>query len=325
MSQRGSALLTVVLLLSLLLPLAAHSVLQGHVDLLIARNLRDQTEALYVAEGALEQALAAVVEAASRNMFLHGPDKIAATPDDGEIAAGSIRFAGEYSASSRAAAFGADKIEIVSIGQARNGSRRSIAAILAAEPAPLTPAALLLAGSARALSLDPTRLSVRGEASPPVAAIAFLEDIAPLLQQGFDLAALRQQLVAVNEAIRLSSPAAPAQMGSPAAPRLSVVESDLLVTGSISGAGVLFIGGSLRISGSLHFDGLVIVMAGVDIGVGAEIQMSGALWQASASEPIVLAGRGALQYSPSSLVLAETVAPGILSHRWKVLGRYDPS
>ncbi len=325
MAQRGTALLTVVLVMALLLPLAAHSVLQGHVDLLLARNLRDQTDALYVAEGAMEQALASVAAGASRQQLLSGPDNRIGTVDDGEFDAGSIFMGEQRRGTSRVERTSADRIEIVSFGQAKNGSQRNMAAILTADPVPLTPATLLLAGSARAVSLDQTQLVVRGDASASVAAIVFASDMGSLRQRAFDLSALQQHILRAHNTTHLSSPTAPARMGDGTVPQLSVVESDLLVTSSSTGAGVLVVGGNLRISGSLQFDGLVIVMGGIDLAAGAEIRMSGALWQASSSEPIVLAGRGTLEYSPSSLAIADAVAPEILPHRWTVLGRYEPS
>ena len=331
-------MLSVVTILALLLPLAAHTVFQSHIDLLLARNFRDQTDAMYVAEAGLEHALMYVGGIGSMRALLLGPDQTPASADDGEfpipLQADGLGRGRTYTV--RVSKLGATRLQVTSVGAANNGASRAVAALLQGGDSPFTPAALFLAGGARPITLDRARLDISGQdasaSAQPVADWAFADSgasatatAASPLSTRVDVDAIAAQLAAAALAIQVAPGPAPETLGVVSAPQLTIVDGDLRVSATTSGAGLLLVRGGLQISATLRFDGLVIVIGPLESSADSETLLAGALWQASGSNRTVLAGRGFLHYSSIALALADTVAADILPHTLRVLGRYEPS
>jgi len=330
-NARGTALLSVVLILTLLLPLAAHSVLQSHLDLLMARNLRDHTDALYVAEAGLDLTLAAIGASASLPGLLRGPDGIAGSADDGAPVSSPARLTldAERRAVVRIVPFTADMIEIVSTAQVRNAASRTVSAIVRADAVPFTPAALFVGGAPRDLGLDPARFALAG-AGPSAAmtetivGLAFARDGVEA-RSGLDVVAISQQLTTAPGALHLPAAAAPPQLGTAAAPQLSIIDGDLVIAEVSTGAGVLVVRGALQVNGTLRFDGLLIVMRALAASTSSHLTLSGAVWQVSATDPLALTGSGSLHYGRAALLLADAAAPDILPRVLHVVGIDDAS
>ncbi len=330
-------MLSVLTILALLLPLSAHTVFQAHIDLLIARNFRDQTDAMYVAEAGLEHALAAVGEIGTLPVLLHGPDQIAASADDGDfpVPLPSDGLGSSRNYVVRVAKLSDTRAQITSVGNGNNGASRAVAALLQASDTPFTPATLFLAGDPRPITINSADLDISGQdssSSSPVASWAFggnaaSSEPAPAstLATHLDVNAIGAQLSASAIAVHVAPGPAPEILGVAGAPQLTIVDGDLTISATTSGAGLLLVRGALQISGTLRFDGLVIVIGALESSGDGEISLSGALWQATGSDRTLLTGRGFIHYSSAALSLADSAAPGVLPHALRVLGRYETS
>lgn len=76
-----------ILLTAALLPLGAWLSLQARIDSEIARNIRGDLHAFYVAEAGIARALAILDTLPSAAVALLGPDGVSGTPDDGGLIA----------------------------------------------------------------------------------------------------------------------------------------------------------------------------------------------------------------------------------------------
>lgn len=324
--QTGMALLSVVTILALLLPLVAHTVMQSHLDLLLARNFRDQTEASYIAEAGLDYALAHLDRLPSLPRLLAGPDTIRDSADDGEfplpLMPGALGDGRSFTV--HVASTGADKAEIVSSGRGRHGAVKSVAALIEAGDTPFTPAALLIEGAPRAIVLNPVDLDIAGQdASGTEAAVASWTFSAAT--SDIDWRQVVGQLAQSAGALHLAVDPPPTSFGTPTSPQLSVVDSDFNMEQSSSGAGILVINGSLRITATLRFDGLLIVLGALETSLASELQITGAVWHLSDSHPTICNGRGFVRYSSAALALAEQVGDGLLPRALHARGRRDVS
>lgn len=81
--QRGAALATVLVALTLLLPLGALAVLQARSGLLTQQSLRGDAESLHAAEAGIACALARLQSGTDFAELLRGPDHLSGTADDG--------------------------------------------------------------------------------------------------------------------------------------------------------------------------------------------------------------------------------------------------
>jgi len=166
MGERGTALLTTLGLLLLLLPLGAYVALQCRTDLLIQRNLRDELEAFYVAEAGLEHAVADIAPGRSLNGLLLGPDGVAGNEDDGlfPFAEGApLPFpSSPFQYEVRVSLVGADAVSLVSRGSGRNGATKVVGATVARSPLVWTPAALASGTAAAHVDLGDGRFLLSG-------------------------------------------------------------------------------------------------------------------------------------------------------------------
>ena len=84
-AQRGAALASVLLALSLLLPLGALAVLQARVGLLTQQSLRGDAEALHAADAGLARACTPLDPDADPGPLSPGPDRARGTADAGTV------------------------------------------------------------------------------------------------------------------------------------------------------------------------------------------------------------------------------------------------
>jgi hypothetical protein len=99
--------------------------------------------------------------------------------------------------------------------------------------------------------------------------------------------------------------------GTVDAPQITYFNGDtsLNANGNSSGAGIMIVDGSLTLSGSLEFTGLIIVIGETDItGVTGNATVYGALWTTDLS--LSVGGSAAVRYSTESLTLANSI-PGV--------------
>ncbi len=81
--QSGAALATVLVAMTLLLPVGALAVLQARSGLLTQQSLRGDTESLHAAEAGIACALVWLQGVSDFAALLRGPDHLSGTADDG--------------------------------------------------------------------------------------------------------------------------------------------------------------------------------------------------------------------------------------------------
>jgi hypothetical protein len=166
MGQRGTALLTTLGLMLLLLPLGAYVLLQCRTDLMIERNFRYEIEAFYVAEAGLHHAVADIRPAWSFDGVLAGPDGIAGTADDGlfpftegaplDFPFPPFRYEVHVTPLAEAG------VSVISRGSGRNGATKVVGAMVARSPLVWTPAALYGQRAVGRIDLGDGRFLVSG-------------------------------------------------------------------------------------------------------------------------------------------------------------------
>jgi hypothetical protein len=145
MNERGVALITVLLLLLIITPLAAMAFLQAHTDWLLERNLLAEQEAFYVAEAGLEHAVGSIRPGTPVASLWTGPDGIEGTADDGVFAfeGGTpapfpdppLRYDVRVERRDRG-------VGLVSTGLGRHGTQKTVRGIVDQSPLPFTPGAV---------------------------------------------------------------------------------------------------------------------------------------------------------------------------------------
>jgi hypothetical protein len=360
MSERGTALMATLIIIMILLPLGVYVVLQCRTDLMIERNFRAEIEAFYTAEAGLEHAIAEIGPGQSFDDLLTGPDHIAGTADDGsfpfrEGPPGAFPSAPlRYQV--RVTAAGHNLLSVESRGTGRYGATKVVAALVARSPLAFTPAALYAETDMRRLDLGSDLLlsgldhligdppaSPTGTAAPVPALASPDADAEQDLRRWLpeDLA---ERLVGSGSppSIATSSPinvqlyadAFAAQPGcsyvprlsnieDTGTPRISVVDGDAVVseTERVKGGGVLIVRGTLHITGTFEFTGLVIALNGILFEPSGSVTIAGALWQGRAMDDrLQLRSSGAIVYSSSALGAADAAFPGILPHAAVVCG-----
>jgi hypothetical protein len=138
--------------------------------------------------------------------------------------------------------------------------------------------------------------------------------------------ALPNSKVSLNPAMKINGTQ---HFGTSGNPLVTYFDGDteITATGNASGYGILIVNGSLTISGSLDFTGLVIVLGATQInGDVTTIQGSatvyGAIWTTDLS--LTVGGNAGVRYSSDALSFANTLGnggtPHLLPQRVKVLG-----
>ena len=128
-----------------------------------------------------------------------------------------------------------------------------------------------VAAAALAAPADPVSLDawLAGEGSH----VATHGTAPPLTAPGAPLAALLGRLVAAGAGDVGALPPAGTLPGG-----LARVAGDLVVDAPLSGAGLLFVDGTLDIRSALDFTGLVVAAGGVRVPAGGSLAIGGALW-----------------------------------------------
>lgn len=319
---RGAALLSVLATLALLFPVVTHTVVQSHLDLLQARNFRDHTDAMYLAEAGIESALARIPPFGSPHSFAAGRDGGIGTEDD----LGQVHVSeGDRHCRTTVHVIDATTADLVSTAQTQHGAQRVVAARLRASPYPYTPATLLHGAGAN-LRLGPDIIVAGGAPAVDQRTTAVPARLdAAQLHPDFDVASLVVRLYGHALAVPLAALPADLPLGSRDAPQLSVVGADLLITDSVSGAGILLIRGALRLQGTLRFEGLLVVDGDLETSPGSELWLDGALWQIAPEARLQLEGRGRLRHDSMALAGADIAAPEVLPRAIQMYGLREPS
>ena len=211
---------------------------------------------------------------------LAGPDGVAATADDGTL----VAPAGCTAAARRPPGAATPARLLVTVDAAAAGGRRRLEAIVGRSRAPGVPALLWLGGAPAAGTIagtldvdgtdaaDATAAALAALAAPadPVSLDAWLAGegshvathgtVPPFTAPGAPLAALVGRLVAAGAGDVGALPPAGTLPGG-----LARVRGDLVVDAPLSGAGLLFVDGTLDIRSALDFTGLVVAAGGVRV------------------------------------------------------------
>ena len=300
----------------------------ARTEVILARYRRAATAALAAADGCLARLLAAVPPGWDFDTVLAGPDGATGTADDGTLlapagcSAGARRPPGAatparllVTVDAGAHMFAATwfwrstlpQRFLISNGLATMGYAvpAAVAAALARpdEPvlAPADPVSLdaWLAGEA-------PHVATHGAAPPLTAASA-------------PLGALLGRLLAAGAGDVSGLPPAGTLPGG-----LARVASDLVVDAPLSGAGLLFVEGTLDIRSALDFTGLVVAAGGLRISAGGSLAVGGALWVSGTGGPALLVdGSLRLRQSRAAMDDVDQLLP--LPRRAVLLGVKDLS
>ncbi|HRP96988.1 MAG TPA: PilX N-terminal domain-containing pilus assembly protein [Rhodocyclaceae bacterium] len=143
-----------------------------------------------------------------------------------------------------------------------------------------------------------------------------------------DVAYWRDYAEALGAAIAIDGTVSTGTIGTRAEPRVSEVAASARITGTVDGAGVLIVRESARleITGTFHFEGLIIVEAGATIGMGSgNVNVFGAIVALGGHATDVdgdFTGNIAVRYSSAALAnltnIETEAVPGGLS-AWQEL------
>ncbi|MEA2624301.1 MAG: hypothetical protein QOD06_346 [Candidatus Binatota bacterium] len=108
--------------------------------------------------------------------------------------------------------------------------------------------------------------------------------------------------------------------GTIAHPQITHFTNDLTINGNLSGVGILIVDQGLRINGSASFVGLIIVRGTTEItSVSGNATILGALWTTDLQ--LSVSGSASVTYSSQALELANAIQPGekLLPERVKIV------
>jgi hypothetical protein len=333
--RRGSALIATLAATSVLLPLAAFAVLLTRSGFRVHENTRAQAEAFFVAEAGLEHALADIPSTTTTERLLAGPDGRRATSDDGRF-----RFReGQPTFFPRAPLYyevqiepvTSERVRLTSHGFGQRGARAAVEALLWRDPEPRIPAALY-AGGARTTVIGRDFL-VSGydrAGGVPALGVGDASEAAALQRQlshaeadllvgtGGSPSVVLVEPIDVSELVAWISESA-ASIRGPGPMELKVLP-DAEVDSAVTGAGVLVAPRGLRVRRSLVFDGLLLVLGGLEFERGATVQINGSVW-VEGSGTLVLEANGWLRYSSQILAAIDRQFAGLIPHRLSVTSR----
>jgi len=251
-------------------------------------------------------------------------------------------------------------IRILSQGTGRNGATKTVAALVARAPLVFTPAALYAQADVTALDLGDAGFLLSGfdhqltdaagqpsgfAAPLPALGTPQVDAEAALRQRlsagaaldlvgaggtpsiaavaALDLQTYLAALLGRPEHVTLSAvtPNGAVVLGTPDAPQLSIVAGDCDVAGRLSGNGILAVEGTLHVTGSLDFRGLLLALGGVVFESGSEATITGAFWRGSGvDDRLQLHGTGSIAYSSAALAAVDTAFQGLLPRAAVVVG-----
>jgi len=333
-TDRGYALISVLLTTAVLLPLGAFAVMQARLDALVAQRTRLAATTLAVAESGLEHALADLS---------HDPrfDRLPAG-DGGEFpfrdAPPEAFPAPPFRYQVRVVAAGADGAEIVAHGRGPFGAVRAVAASVRRGSVPHLAGALVAEAPALALRLG-DGWQVDGAAADTTHA-----DVPALAAR--DAAGVRAALPN-TAAARLRGPGGAPSIGGEVSPvvaallagarsRHDAVPLDGVAGGALGdglfvaagalrlrdarGGGILVVDGSLTLSGRVDFTGLIVASGDLRAEAGAGVAIDGGLLLGPGATLVDLAGSGALRYDARVLSRLAAAYPDLLPLPARVTG-----
>ena len=341
LSERGHALITVLLIAAFLTPIGAFAVMQARLDLLTQHAVRAALEAFVAAESGLDHALADLDLDPSFDRLRGGPDGIAGTGDDGKFPflhpPSSLVSPLPYDIA--VTPLGPDAVEIVASGRSDAGSQRAVAARVARSPNPTLPGALVSASTDLTVSLGVNFLvdgADRGRERPRPALVfgnevALERALASLPADAGTRLAGRGGAPSMSAAelgpttSRIAAAAADsraARVGptGPVGDGLQVSTGSLSLAGDELGSGALLVQGDLEVTGHLTFSGLMFVSGDVRIASDANLQLAGSLVQGAAGRRLELLGSGGVVYDSGALADLEAKFPGVLPRGVTVIG-----
>lgn len=316
MNQRGVALIVVLVLLTLMLPLGAAAVLETRLQAQMSRNRRARSAAFEVAEAGLSHAIAESVRAVGPQALFNPADAIPRIGDTRSFPFRTACFtfpAPRTTYDVTVTAAGPSLLRLVSQGRSSDLTA-TVANLLEIGP-PFSPAAVFtngievtslpasysVAANNGALALH----AMSGTDDPPLA----IKEVVTLLRSHRE----RSLTTVVTDATDL---------GDAARPRLLVASAGLSIETSASGSGVLVVGGTLRLHGSLRYRGLVIVTGGGELEADSSLDVQGSLWidQPSESERLAFNGAGAIRYDAAALLEVDRAIPLAIPRRLQASG-----
>lgn len=344
----GTALVSVLIMLAALTPLAAFAVMNAHLDVLVQHQVRQAASAFAVAESGLQHALADLRLDSNFDRLLAGPDHLPGTSDDGQFpfrgAPGPLPIERDYRYDVRVSPRSATSVDLVSTATGPRLATHVVAARVARERA-LLPAAV--STTAKNVTLDlGARFRVTGTDR------AGRDPAQPgLVVAGSDIASMLRERLPSEPATRMSGAGSIPSIAERAAPVVEdvatafatsrrgdvgpmlngaigpgvVVSSGSIEIGNATGSGVLIVNGNLRVSGALAFSGLVIALGDVLFEAPSVVHVFGGLLQGRGNGLLAFLGDGEIAYDSRVIEQIDTTFPGRLGHRARVIGWRDLS
>lgn len=318
---RGGALVAALATLAFSAALAAALADLARTELRLTSQRRQAARLLAALDGCLADAVADLPAGWEFTPLLDGPDATPGTADDGVLPApaGCAARAG-------APPGGAAPARAIIRVDARIGAgRRSLDAVVRRTAEPGAGALLWLSEAPEAGAISGVAMLDGADASAPLASLAAPTDAEALdawvAGQGSALA------IAPATAPPVSAPVPPlAELGARvlAAPHagpealvpgggavatLVYVAGDLSVDDARSGAGLLFVDGTLEVRGLLEFAGVIVATRGVRVPAGGSLTVDGALWLGAASPTMRIEGGLAVRRAADAVATADALLP----------------
>jgi hypothetical protein len=304
------------------LALAAAVADVARTELAVASHRRTAMRALAALDVCLARVLASVPPGWDFATILDGADGLSGTIDDGQLATP----AGCTGRGRRPPGPATPPRLLVALDATTGPGRRLLDAVIARSAPPAIPALVWMAALSHP-QIAGGRITVDGAGDPDVAVPALAAPEVPAVLDAWAAAAALETTVGTPPPItaaapplgeflarfRAAGPSAPllaADPGTPPPPAPMLVEDDLIVTDARQGRGILFVGGSLDIQGTLNFTGLVIAAGGVRVASGATLGIAGALWigpPGPSGTTLDLSGTLAVLRDPMAIDTADTL------------------
>ncbi|MBI3388585.1 MAG: hypothetical protein HY027_12675 [Deltaproteobacteria bacterium] len=353
-SERGSALIATLGTTAAILPLAAMIALVARASFYMHHNTRTQSEVFYAAEAGLEYAVSELTPAMTFDQLLNGPDGHDGTTDDGEFPfrAGAPAFfpRAPLRYQVRVERVNSTLLRLTSGADGVRNAHATIEGLIGRDAVPYVPAAIYADGvGSIAVGSDvtvsgfdhaagdppdlPTGSGVAlpglgvGSADGATAAQSQLSPAerarlvgaggAPSVSEAdpIDVRTVADAL-ATLAAVSTSSGALSGgvQLGTVAAPQITVVTDAGDIAGPVTGAGVLIAPAGLHIAGDFTFHGLVLADGGIVFGNDSHVAITGSLWLGGSSGTLNLAGTSSISYSRSDIGAVDQHWVGRLPH-----------
>lgn len=328
-STQGAALISTILAAALFLLVGTIASQQAVVSFLVSHRVTESAEALVAAETAMAAALADLARQPSFTRlsqaddgpfpFLDGATPPQPLPDS-------------FAVDTRLRSRSQTRIDVIATARGRNRARRILVTTIERENRPFIPAALFLAADTPALSSSGT-LEISGSTKDEVSAVATPSQ-AHVDALASSLTASAAQITGGVNASDwdnlddLVSRARENALSLPEPPSGAIAPGVWLSRGSVDiadagGEGVWLVEGDLAVDGVLTFAGLLIVLGDIRVSIGSEIAVRGGIVQAGPGRHFDCDGRAVIDYDLDALNQIDSVHPGLLDRRARVIGWRD--